>query len=429
MATKAAPTAEDLFGDLTLEDKKAQPSLQPTPANRTGPPPPRGENMPPPGRRGPPPGHRPSRSQEEALRARRRENGSNSGISPQRRLGSRPRRNSESSVADPEKPLTEEEKKARELRRQERERRHREKREKPKTNNKKLDLIDRLDATSIFGTGLFHHDGPFDAVNPHRNKNGRRNAPMQAFPKDSLNMSIGGSGPLNKRPDHATFMGKANDEAFTDYSAGVDKAENPQARPKGEIPVWDPKSRGSILHGDETLGLGTSTFLEGTPAARTAIQRREQESAQEFADGGLQRKKSLAQRIRNINRPPRGDFQSSGRMTNPEGVYNSRRSPTGDYPTSSSVQGERNPFFAEYDGQKGGEQISVRKMGSNARPISPPSPPRYNTLERRSTTDASSPTDDQPKQAGGLLGRMKSLKGPRRPRQASDSQPPPGTAA
>ena len=56
-------------------------------------------------------------------------------------------------MADPEKPLTEEEKKARELRRQERERRHREKREKPKTNNKKLDLIDRLDATSIFGTG------------------------------------------------------------------------------------------------------------------------------------------------------------------------------------------------------------------------------------------------------------------------------------
>ena len=109
--------------------------------------------MPPPGRRGPPPNHRPTRSQEEALRARRRENGSGSGISPQRRIGSRPRRNSESSVADPEKPLTEEEKKARELRRQERERRHREKRDKTKPPNKKLDLIDRLDATSIFGTG------------------------------------------------------------------------------------------------------------------------------------------------------------------------------------------------------------------------------------------------------------------------------------
>jgi hypothetical protein len=53
---------------------------------------------------------------------------------------------------DPERPLTEEEKKAREARHRERERRHRHAKEHPK-KGRKLDIIDQLDATSIFGTG------------------------------------------------------------------------------------------------------------------------------------------------------------------------------------------------------------------------------------------------------------------------------------
>lgn len=89
--------------------------------------------------------------------------GKPSGGSPGRRPpGSRPRRNSDSSIVDKEKPLTEEEKKARDARRRERERRYREhkaSKEKEKEKDpkgkpsKKLDLIDALDATSIYGTG------------------------------------------------------------------------------------------------------------------------------------------------------------------------------------------------------------------------------------------------------------------------------------
>jgi hypothetical protein len=48
--------------------------------------------------------------------------------------------------------MTEEERKQRDLRRKERERRHREGRDK-KPVNRKLDIIDQLDATSIYGTG------------------------------------------------------------------------------------------------------------------------------------------------------------------------------------------------------------------------------------------------------------------------------------
>jgi hypothetical protein len=51
-----------------------------------------------------------------------------------------------------DRTMTEEERKQREMRRKERERRHREGRDK-KSVNRKLDIIDQLDATGIFGTG------------------------------------------------------------------------------------------------------------------------------------------------------------------------------------------------------------------------------------------------------------------------------------
>jgi hypothetical protein len=248
---------------------------------------------------------------------------------------------------------------------------------------------------------------------------------MQAFPKDSLNNTIGGSGPLNARPDHATFLGQQDDEAFMEWSRGSKDKEYSSSRIK-ETPVFDPMSRGSILHGDESLGLGTSTFLEGTPAARTAIQKREEERAAE--GDGLQRKKSLAHRIRNMNRGGR-DFQPSGRVTGPESGYGSRRSPSQGGPASASLS-ERNPFFNEYGSGKGEEEFTVHKMDSNGSRPSPASP-NGPSLERRSTTDATGGDDAQPKTSG-ILGRMKSLKGRRqRPAPAAgdaEAIPTPGTA-
>jgi hypothetical protein len=157
---------------LTISDKP-----KPTVGMRPAPPPPtegkpgapRPENVPP--RSGLV--HRPSRSQEEAMRARRAQ-GSSSGRprppngelnifadpeSPRKSEDRqrRPRRNSESSVVGSGKPLdAEEEKKRQERRRRERRHREREAREagkdgKPKS--RKLDIIDQLDATSIYGTG------------------------------------------------------------------------------------------------------------------------------------------------------------------------------------------------------------------------------------------------------------------------------------
>ncbi|PNY26522.1 Protein PAL1 [Tolypocladium capitatum] len=441
------------------------PPAQRRPVDRQ-PAPRRGENQP---LTRPPSGnHRPTRSQEEALRARKPQaSGSRPGPSesPQRKPQPqrRPRRNSESSVVDLNaQPLTEDEmklieaKRMRDRQRREREgrssgREGREGREPPRDSrqardgregkdkskstrpSRRLDIIDQLDATSIYGTGLFHHDGPFDALNPHRNRQSSRRAPMQAFPKDSLNNSIGGAGPLNLNPDHAVFMGNGTDEAFRDYAGGGRNKNGYTytAPSSAEAAIFDPIARGNVVHGDESYGLGTSTFLEGTPAARTAIAKHEAEQAQEFTNGGIQRKKSLAQRIRHINKGPRGDFAPSGRMANPEGAYG-KRSPDS-MPTGASVGSDPNPFSAEFD--KGGDSISVKPQDAVAPPTSPPPPvPRRMSgglLERRATTDATAttPTEDAPAKPSGILGRMKSLKGGRRPRNTDSGQvPSPGTA-
>lgn len=123
----------------------------------------RGENVPPRG----PPGHRPSRSQEEAMRTRRKEAGPSSGrprptgeldifadpsdTSPRKSDARRARRNSESSVASRSKLLDPEEEKKRQDRRK-RERRQRDRRD-GKKPDRKLDVIDKLDVTSIYGYG------------------------------------------------------------------------------------------------------------------------------------------------------------------------------------------------------------------------------------------------------------------------------------
>ncbi|CAK7202000.1 hypothetical protein SEUCBS139899_004718 [Sporothrix eucalyptigena] len=398
------------------------PSSRPSRGGRGGPPPPRAKNVPP--RQMPPPNHRPSHSQEEKTKPGIVKGEPAAASSSTRRPSqtARPRRNSESSIAPDDKTLSRGEKVLRDLRKREQEQRERG----TARPHRRNDIIDQMDASSIFGN-VFHHDGPFDALNPHRNRKGSRRAPMQAFPKDSLNNSIGGSGPINARPDHRTFMGQGEDEAFREFS---NNSMPPSSGKMGGIGVFDPLQRGSALHGDQTLGLGTSTFLEGTPAARTTIQRREAERAQDIQENPLQRKKSLAQRFRSINRGPR--------EPHPTRAFSSDGGPASAGATTGRYNNDVNPFD-EFDPKRGEDIITVRRKNSAALP-SPPSPPRGLGLERRSTTDGTTPAsppgsdtanptttvissgagdDSQPKPTG-LLARVKSLKGGRRP-----APPPP----
>ena len=266
---------------------------------------------------------------------------------------------------------------------------------------------------------------------------------MQAFPKDSANNAIGGSGPVNKTFDPSQFMGRNNTEAFTDYSTSSRDRPGYETydRPEKALPIgaFSATARVDPVHGDESLGLGTSTFLEGAPASRTAIQRRESETeGQNLQQGGLQRKKSLAQKIRGMGsvRQP----NPNGRMTSPEPSYEVGSAITTS-PRSQSVSAggpakmnERNPFFNEYDAayDRKGEMIASAQeeklsvVPRNRRPSSPKKGPplAYDrsapALERRITTD-NSPLDGGAKPAGGFMSRVKSLKGGRKPRQAAEA--------
>lgn len=257
---------------------------------------------------------------------------------------------------------------------------------------------------------VFHHDGPFDACNPNRNRKGLRTAPMQAFPKDSTNMALGGAGPLNQNIDLNLFHGRT-EEGYNDFAAsGADR--------RTEGVNFDPKSRIEPVHGAQTMGLGTSTFLDGAPASRSAMQRRASENENSGGPagggggggGGLQRKKSLAQRLRGMNRAP------NGRMVSPEESYTA---PAGGSGTIRA--NEKNPFFQDYDeawDKKGARIEESREIGRTRSTSSPKQSPgleRWHTNER-----SNSGFDERQNNSGGFLNRMKSLRKPRPERRVSE---------
>lgn len=300
---------------------------------------------------------------------------------------------------------------------------------------------------------VFHHDGPFDACNPHRNRKGSQRAPMQAFPKDSANNALGGSGPVHKNIDFAQFHGRGA-EGFTDYStsgannilaepepyagSSAPTRTGPGVRPGVDRTTsFNPTAKVEQVHGDESMGLGTSTFLEGAPASRTAIQRRESESDQHGGvfggGGGLGRKKSLAQKIKGISNSNRS-AGATGRVTSPEPVFGRRASPTSPIEGQALSAGgmrrlqekrEKNPFFNDYDDayEKKGARIQIAQEQSdaqgNGRSRALSSPKRAapgGMLERRVTNDGTGINDGESKSGGGFLSRVKSLKGGRRAR-------------
>lgn len=285
---------------------------------------------------------------------------------------------------------------------------------------------------------------------------------MQAFAKDSANNTIGGSGPVHKELNFAQFHGRG-DEGFTDFAtSGAVKPQTesviefesyagssaPLRRGPGVRPGIDrtssfnPTSLVDPVHGEESLGLGTSTFLEGAPAARTAIQRRESENEQIPGSGnaaGLGRKRSLAQKIRGISNSNRGGaFAGPTKATSPNGFYERTTSPTGPGEIQSAGgmpknKETKNPFFNDYDDayERKGQKIQIaeqrRRNGSigggedqiNARARAMSSPKRAPTggmLERRITNDGAIGSPPESSGGGGFLSRVKSLKGGKRAR-------------
>lgn len=275
---------------------------------------------------------------------------------------------------------------------------------------------------------------------------------MQAFPKDSANNAIGGSGPVHKNIDFAQFHGRGA-EGFTDYStsgaapttaepgsfdacgnSGAPMWSGPGIRPRVERPLsFNPISKVEPVHGDESMGLGTSTFLEGAPASRTAIHRVEAESDQNNTQsgnsGGLGRKKSLVQKIKGISNANRG-VGTASRVTSPNVLYERTTSPTklnDGHPLSAGGTRkfkETNPFFKDYDDGNGRMDAMLQAAQEKNRAeenltreqtiSSPKKAIAGGIMERRATNDGTGMINGETKNSGGFLARVKSLKGGRR---------------
>ncbi len=242
---------------------------------------------------------------------------------------------------------------------------------------------------------------------------------MQAFPKDSRNMALGGSGPNNSNIDLAQFHGQG-EEGYNDYStsAVVDEYNDSIKRPNvaSRNASFHPITRVEPLHGEESMGLGTSTFLEGAPASKAALQRRESDfdEVQSGSGSGLGRKKSLAMKIRGISN--NRTLAGGGRTTPPDLDERRLRTPTSPLRSSQSVQ-DNNPFFKDYDREyeKKGAQITFAE--EKASRAGAPSSPKQRVLglERKTTIES---VGEEPKTSGGgFLSRVRSLKGgPRKAR-------------
>lgn len=248
---------------------------------------------------------------------------------------------------------------------------------------------------------VFHHDGPFDACRPHRNKQPHK-APVAAFPANSITNTLAGG--LGEVPglDRDQYFGLPQNEAFQDYGVVSAKSRSrrgsdPQDRPSVRVisdgderlkirptvgyrsTSFDPRLKTEPVHGEESAGLGTSTFLEGAPAPKSAIEKAEKEDESEM--NGLTRKKSLVQKIKGRRATGVGD-RSPPPLASPLIVSANGSS-------AALVDTPYNPFTKEGQFIERVESIDSTKA----------------SRER-----ADSGGSDKGNPGGGLLGRVKSLK-------------------
>lgn len=183
-----------------------------------------------------------------------------------------------------------------------------EKKSKEVPRPKNLDTIDKLDVTGFFGGG-FHHDGPFEACTPHRNKNNKA-APVMAFPADGPNSSIKGtSQPIKEQLIDYAFGVPNEDDLYQqskqnpvanvrEIYTNPNRSEVSGVRGlKEDISVYqfDSALKAEPIHGQTTLGLGSSTFIDGAPAPKAAI-------IEEANNNSLARKKSIVHRVKSLRR-------------------------------------------------------------------------------------------------------------------------------
>ena len=178
--------------------------------------------------------------------------------------------------------------------------------------------------------------------------------------------------------------------------------------------AFDPVARVDPVHGDETLGLGSSTFLDGAPASRKAILQQLTESQQaEQAKpdaAGLGRKKSLSHKIRGIAAGrPRFNADGTRRRGSDEAAnLEIRGSPT--TPIVGRKKNENNPFFSDYDNAYDRKGENINTAENDRRRERAPSSPKRGPIGSATASTADASTSG----GGGLMKRVRSLSKPKK---------------
>lgn len=259
---------------------------------------------------------------------------------------------------------------------------------------------------------------------------------MQAFPVGSANNALGGSGPVNKQIDLDIYHGRAA-QGFTDYNETMQIPTNGNEYLNSRRPQVDDRTQAfnakeniEPVHGEATAGLGSTTFMEGTPASRAALQRRESETADDGTQpsggfGGLSRKRSIAQKFRGMSRGRPG-MSEAGRVKSPEARYVTSPGPQSAGGRVGAVQ-ELNPFFNEPQPPQDKKGVNVTTVPTNGasssaglarqRSRTNSSPHRRFAMGRKSDEWGTGESGDKANGggggSGGILGRVKSLRGKR----------------
>ena len=231
---------------------------------------------------------------------------------------------------------------------------------------------------------------------------------MEAFPAGSANQSLTGFGPMPEKGDHSKVYGNRDAEAYNDFSMSAARrgsSDDILKRPGNlRATSFDPVARVEPVHGDETLGLGSSTFLDGAPASKKAILQQIEEAQQAEAlgeKGGLGRKKSLSHKIRGLS-GGKGRFNAdstSRRRGSDDGIpLPDRFSPTTSYAVPRK-KSENNPFFSDYDTTYDRKGESVGTDSGIGRDRAPSSPRRAPAIPPPLSFEGN----------GGLMKRVRSL--------------------
>lgn len=277
-------------------------------------------------------------------------------------------------------------------------------------------------------TGM-HHSGPFDACNVNGKEKKGKLKPIEAFAPNSRNMTMTGGAVNTKTAKDQQFdvLHMNNDEGYGDFNS---------ASKKNDLGAVDATARGEQIHSSETAGLGTSTFLDGAPAPRREVQRRESEAGQENINTGGGGLGGIARRPSVLKVLGRARGYSQGRVSGlaeQEGGRDRRYPPpsmpqsAGGMMRATTGQERQNPFFVN------GSNMEIA-IDDSVRPERP-MPPMGAPLTRRVTESGvrpSPPQQPERQQSGGgpgFLGRWKSIRrnnNPPPPQPQQQAAVPPG---